>query len=180
MLDPVTIKVIRDEEIDADLLADSRMVCFSAFGHRFDETDWEHTFGGLRILLLRGAELIGHAAIVPRCIHIKDKEINAGYVEGVAVQTERQRQGLGSKIMKEVANQLSSKFDLGVLSTTHPSLYARLGWELWAGPSYVLKGTNLVRTPDEDHGLMVLRSPTLVGLASTESITCHERDGDDW
>lgn len=47
-------------------------------------------------------------------------------------------------------------------------------------PSFVLKGTNLVRTPNEDHGLIVLRNAKLAGLSLTESITCHERDGHDW
>jgi aminoglycoside 2'-N-acetyltransferase I len=180
MLDPVTIRMTQDDEIDAALLAHSKALCFSAFGDRFDESDWKHTFGGIRVLLFEDAELIGHAAIVPRCIHINDEEFNTGYVEGVAIRTEKRRLGIGSKIMQGVANPLAEEFDFGVLSTAHPTFYARLGWDHWAGPSFVLKGTDLVRTPEGDAGLMVLRNQTLAGLSLTESITCHERDGDDW
>jgi aminoglycoside 2'-N-acetyltransferase I len=180
MLDPVTIRINRDEEIDADLLAKSKMLCFSSFGNRFKASDWEHTLGGTRVLLFEGAELLGHAAIVPRCIHINDEEFNVGYVEGVAIRTGKQRVGSGTKIMQEVATHLFDQFDLGVLYTLHPTFYTRLGWEHWAGPSFVLQRTNLVRTPDDDTGLMVLRPAKLAGLSLTESITCHERDGDDW
>ena len=182
MLDPITIRMFQDREIDFDLLADSKTLCFSAFGNNFNETDWQHTFGGIRVLLFQGAQLMGHAAVVPRCIHIDNEEVNAGYVEAVAVRTERQRQGIGSKVMQDVANSLFDEFDLGVLSTGKHSFYARFGWELWAGPTFVLKATDGVRTPDENFGggLMVLRDSTFASLSLTESITCHERDGDNW
>jgi aminoglycoside 2'-N-acetyltransferase I len=182
MLDPITIKVIEDREIDADLLAESKTLCFSAFGDSFNESDWKHTFGGIRVLLFQGAQLLGHAAIVPRCIHIENEEIDAGYVEAVAVRLEQQRQGLGSKVMREVADALFDEFDLGVLSTGKHSFYARFGWELWAGPTFVLKATGQVRTLDENFGggLMVLRDSRFASLSLTESITCHERDGDNW
>ena len=174
--------MIQDRKIDAGLLADSKSLCFSAFGNRFNETDWQHTFGGIRFLLFQGTELMGHAAVVPRCIHIDNEIINAGYVEGVVVRTERQRQGIGSKVMQEVTNFIFDEFGFGGLSTGKHSFYARFGWELWPGPTFVLKGTDQVRTPEENFGggLMVLRDSKFASLSLTESIACHERDGDNW
>jgi aminoglycoside 2'-N-acetyltransferase I len=182
MGDPITIRKMQDREIDAYLLADAKSLCFSAFGSRFHETDWQHTFGGTRILLFEGAELRGHAAIVPRCIHINENEINVGYIEGVAVRTERQRLGLGSKIMHEIGSALFEEFSLGVLSTGKHTFYEQFGWELWTGPTCVLKGLDLIPTPDENFGggLMVLRDSKFASLSLNESLTCHERDGDDW
>jgi hypothetical protein len=66
------------------------------------------------------------------------------------------------------------------LSTSRQSFYARLGWERWRGPSYVRHGEQLIRTADEDAGLMVLRAGASAGPALTASITCDARRGDDW
>ena len=49
-----------------------------------------------------------------------------------------------------------------------------------AGPSFVLRAENIVRTPDEDGGLMVQRTPALASTSLTKVITCQELDGDDW
>ena len=56
--------------------------------------------------------------------------------------------------------------------------YERLGWQRWLGPTYVRRSDGVVRTPDEDDGVMVLVTATAVDL--TAPITCEERPGDDW
>jgi hypothetical protein len=59
-------------------------------------------------------------------------------------------------------------------------VYERLGWERWRGPTYVRRGADLVRTEDEDDGVMVLRFGPSAGLDLTAPIACTERGGDDW
>jgi aminoglycoside 2'-N-acetyltransferase I len=71
-------------------------------------------------------------------------------------------------------------FEVGVLSTSRRSFYSRLGWEPWQGPSFVRYADGLVRTPDEDDGLMVLRVSATPALDPTWPITCDARSGDDW
>ena len=59
-------------------------------------------------------------------------------------------------------------------------LYARLGWERWRGPTFVRTAGGLVRTEDEDAGIMILRTPRTPALTRTESLSCEWRAGDAW
>ena len=70
--------------------------------------------------------------------------------------------------------------DLGALSTGSPGFYGRLGWERWRGPTYVRRGDDLVRTPDEDAGIMVLRFGPSAGVDLAAPISSEARAGDDW
>jgi len=67
-----------------------------------------------------------------------------------------------------------------VLSTGRHEFYQRLGWERWLGPTFVRRGEALVRTPDEDDGIMVLRFGRSRDTDLTAPIACEAREGDDW
>ncbi len=179
--DDITTTVVTDDEIDPGLLVAARGVCATTFGDRFSGDDWDHTFGGVRLLLFDEGLLVGHAAVVPRRIGFGELTLRAGYVEGVAVLPESQGRGLGSRLMR-AANTVIGRdgAEVGVLSTSRRSFYERLGWEPWQGPSFVRRADALVRTPDEDDGLMVLRVSAAPALTSTWPITCDARPGDDW
>ena len=123
---------------------------------------------------------MSHAAVVPRTIRVDDCAFRAGYVEGVATRPDRQRQGLGSQVMTEAAGVLRREFDLGVLSTGRSEFYQSLGWERWQGPTFVRTGGQLVRTEDEDDGIMVLRFGPSQEVDLTAPISCDSRPGDDW
>jgi len=58
--------------------------------------------------------------------------------------------------------------------------YERLGWERWRGPTFVRHGPELVRTEDEDDGVMVLRFDRSLAVDLSGSISCEARTGDDW
>ena len=151
-----------------------------AFDGRFSETDWEHTEGGWRVVAFDGDRPVSHAAVVPRVLTIGDARLLAGYVEGVATAIDRQRQGLASAVMAEVADIVRDHYELGALSTGHSAFYERLGWERWRGPSFVRDGETLMRTPHEDEGLMVLRVGASRALDPSAPISCESRAGDDW
>jgi aminoglycoside 2'-N-acetyltransferase I len=82
--------------------------------------------------------------------------------------------------MSSIADIIRGSFELGGLSTSRHDFYRHLGWEPWRGPSYVQHATGLVRTPEEDDGLMVLRVGPSAGVALDTAIVCESRSGDDW
>ncbi len=69
---------------------------------------------------------------------------------------------------------------MGALSTSKQRFYERLGWERWLGPTFVRRGGGVVRTPDEDDGIMVLRFGASREVDRTAAISCEARSGDDW
>ena len=151
-----------------------------AFAERFDGTDWDHALGGHHVLVTEGEDVVAHAAVVPRDLHVDGRPFRTGYVEAVATAPFRRRRGLGSLAMAAADAVVREHHELGALSTGSPAFYARLGWERWRGPTFVRSGDDLVRTPDEDDGIMVLcfGPSTAVDLAG--SLSCEARSGDDW
>lgn len=123
---------------------------------------------------------VAHAAVVPRTIQVVDRSVSTGYVEAVATHPMRRRKGLGAMVMTEVADLLHSHFEMGALSTGRQDFYRRLGWERWQGPTYVRVGSELIRTVEEDEGVMVLRFGPSRGVDLTAPISCEGRPGDDW
>ena len=162
------------------LVAEVRALLGSAFAGDFTEADWQHTVGGWHVLAEEDGRIVAHAAVVGRLLHVGDRAVPCGYVEGVATAPDRQRQGLGSRVMSEVAGIIGDGYELGALSTGSTGFYGRLGWELWRGPTFVRHGTGLVRTEDEDGGVMVLRSARTADLDLGAPIACERRPGDDW
>lgn len=163
----------------ADRAAAVRRLLDDAFGDGFTDDDWAHCLGGAHVLAVDGDAVVGHAAVVPRPLYVGPATLRAGYVEGVATAPAWQRRGVGTLVMREAAALVRAAYDLGALSTGAHAFYERLGWERWRGPTYVRRGAERVRTPDEDDGVMVLRvGATPVDLAAP--IACDERPGDDW
>jgi aminoglycoside 2'-N-acetyltransferase I len=169
-----------DVDLGADMRTASRAMVFDAFGDRFTQDDWDHAAGGWRVVLLDGPTVVAHAALVPRLLTVGSRDVAVGYVEAVATRPDRQGTGSGSAVMATLATVIRSEFEMGALSTSRTSFYARLGWEPWRGPSYVRAGDVVTRTPDEDAGLMVLRFGGLHDVDLASSITCDSRAGDDW
>jgi aminoglycoside 2'-N-acetyltransferase I len=174
------VRGFADEETPSHLLEAVRLFVVEAFDGRFSAEDWDHTAGGWRVIAFDSDVLVAHAAVVPRALRVGQRDFNAGYVEGVATRTGRHGQGLGSAVMTELATLVRANFELGALSTSRHSFYQHLGWEAWRGPSYVEHEGDLIRTPDEDDGLMVLRFGPSSDVDLQASIVCQSRPGDDW
>jgi aminoglycoside 2'-N-acetyltransferase I len=179
--DDITTTLVADRDIDPGLRAAAIGLCRVAFGARFSDDDADHTGGGVRLLTYDEGLLVGHAAVVPRRIEVGGRMLHAGYVEGVAVLPGHQGRGLGARLMRAVGAVIEwDVFEVGVLSTGRPSFYERVGWQRWSGASFVRYADGLVRTPDEDDGLMVLVVSATPDLDPTAPITCEARPGDDW
>lgn len=112
---------------------------------------------------------------------IAGEVFSIGYVEAVATLPDRQRQGLGSGVMKALQAEMRTRMYIGVLSTGATAFDARLGWERWRG-SYVVRRTRWGRVSHrrEDEGLMALWFGPSARLGLTSPIVCFDRPGDVW
>jgi aminoglycoside 2'-N-acetyltransferase I len=167
-------------DVPPALLAEVRQLLTDAFDGDFSAEDWEHTIGGWHVVALDGETIVSHAAVVPRTIGVGGSSFAAGYVEGVATRSDRQRQGLGALVMTEAAGVIRREFALGVLSTSSQEFYESLGWERWQGPTFVRADGVLARSEEEDDGVMVLRFGPSEAVDLKAAISCDSRSGDDW
>lgn len=174
------VRVFDDAETPSELLPQLRALCDQAFDGHFSDHDWDHTFGGWRAVVVEDGRPLAHAAVVPRQLEVDKRPFRTGYVEAVAAQPDVHRNGFGTKVMGEIGRILHAEFEMGALSTAHWGFYERMGWERWRGPSYVREPSGLVRTADEDAGIMVLRFGASQDANLARSVSCEPRSGDDW
>jgi aminoglycoside 2'-N-acetyltransferase I len=146
----------------------------------FAEEDWQHALGGTHFLLEDDGRLVGHASVVERELQVAGRPIRTGYVEAVAIEPERQREGLGSALMAAVNADVDAHYELGALGTGRQPFYERLGWEIWQGQTFVRTSSGLEASPGEDGYILVRRSGHSPPLRLTDPISCEWRPGDSW
>jgi aminoglycoside 2'-N-acetyltransferase I len=173
------VEVVSSEHAAPALLDSFRALLVDAFGGDFSDDDWAHCLGGLHVYI-EDPDIVAHAAVVRRPLDIGSTTMQAGYVEGVATEPARQRQGLGSLVMRRVNDLIAPRYQLGALSTGEHAFYEQLGWQRWRGETFVQRAGQLVRTPDDDDAVMVLLFGPSRDVDPTSPIACTERPGDDW
>jgi aminoglycoside 2'-N-acetyltransferase I len=146
----------------------------------FTEEDWEHATGGVHFVLELDGEVLAHAAVVERELHVGGRPLRTGYVEAVATDPQRQSQGLGTRVLRDVTAYIAERFELGALGTGAHHFYERLGWRTWRGPTAVRTGDGTRRTPGEDGFVLVLPTPSSPELDVTAAISCDWRPGAVW
>lgn len=146
----------------------------------FTEDDWGHSIGGMHFVLDVGGEIVAHASVVERQLHVDGRPLRTGYVEAVAAASDRQRRGFGSLVMGDVTAYIREGFELGTLGTGRNTFYERLGWLTWKGPSSVRTADGTRRTPDDDGYILVLATPSSPEIDQTAPISCDWRPGDVW
>ena len=176
------LRTVTTAELTRDELAALRGMVFEAFGGRFDEHDWEHTLGGVHVLVVEDGGPVAHGAVVPRVLVAGGQELRTGYVEGVATRGDRRGKGLGTVVMREAGRVVQAGYELGGLADGSgiPGFYQRLGWETWPGPTFVQGPEGPVRTDEEDGSILVLRTSATAGLELTGALVCDWRAGDVW
>jgi aminoglycoside 2'-N-acetyltransferase I len=142
--------------------------------------DWEHALGGVHFWIEEDGEPVSHASVVERRLEIAGQQFRTGYLEAVATRRDRQRRGLGSRVVHAATAHVAEEYELGGLSTGQNDLYARFGWETWRGATFVRTDAGLERTADEDGGVMVLRAGPSAGIDLDGPISCEWRAGDAW
>ncbi|HEX5948841.1 MAG TPA: GNAT family N-acetyltransferase [Actinomycetota bacterium] len=146
----------------------------------FTDDDWEHTVGGVHFLLEKDGRIHSHASVVERELHAGDRPLLTGYVEAVATWPAYRRRGFATAVMREVGAHIDRTFPLGALATGLPGFYEPLGWAVWKGPTFVRTEAGLLRTEEDDGGIMVRATPTSPPLDLSAPISCEWRAGDVW
>lgn len=132
------------------------------------------------VLAWEGARLAAHAMWVDRRLCVgTDEPLRTAYVEFVATEPELQGRGLGTAVMRRLADEIRGDYRLAALCTGSPGFYARLGWLLWTGPLVVrTRSGTLVATPDET--VMVLDVEGGLGPRREEPLSVEWREGELW
>jgi aminoglycoside 2'-N-acetyltransferase I len=161
-----------------------RQILVDAFGpdeeERFLDDDWDHAIGGVHFVLEIDGEIVTHASVVERELHVDGRPLRTGYVEAVATAPDREGAGFGSLVMADATSYIRDQFELGALGTGRQRFYQRLGWLTWTGPTFVRTADGPRRTHDEDGYILVLPTPTSPPLDLAASISCEWRPGDVW
>jgi aminoglycoside 2'-N-acetyltransferase I len=175
----VTLRLAHTSALAAVEVAAARALLYAVFDD-MTEPDWEHSLGGLHALVHDGPALVAHGAVVQRRVLHGGRALRCGYVEGVAVRPDRQRQGLGTAVMAALEEVVRGAYDLGALGATDEAvrLYASRGWQPWRGPLSALTPAGVVATPDEAGAVFVLAGAVPLDLGG--ELTCDWRDGDVW
>jgi len=178
------LRQIPTPDLTASEISIIRELLVTAFGsdeeERFADDDWDHALGGTHFVLDLDGEIVSHASVVERELHVSDRPLRTGYVEAVATAVDRQGGGFGSLVMTDVGSYIRERFELGALGTGRQHFYQRLGWQIWEGPAFVRTADGPRRTPDEEGYILVLPTPSLPPLDLATSISCDWRPGDVW
>ena len=176
-----TIRVVPSAELSTTEWATLTDLCIAAFNEPWDDY-WDNIGPGVHVLAEEpGRGIVAHAAIVDRLLYPGDLKLNAGYVEAVAVWPNLQRSGLGTRVMAVINRMLDEGYELGALGTGKHDFYARLGWVIWQGPTWIReRDGSLRRSPDEDGDIMVRLTPaTPPGLDLSLPIAVDWRPGEE-
>ena len=177
-----SIRVVPSSALSADDWSTLTDLCVAAFNEDWDGY-WESIGPGVHVIAEEaGRGVVAHAAAVDRLLYPGDATLRAGYVEAVAVAPDRQRQGLGTKVMEMIDSMIDEGYELGALGTGSHAFYARLGWVTWQGPTWIReRDGRVVRSPDEDGGIMVRMTPmTPPDLDLSLPIAVDWRPGEVW
>lgn len=157
-------------------------LCVAAFNEPWEDY-WDNIGPGVHVIAEEaGRGIVAQAAIVDRLLYPGDATLRAGYVEAVAVWPDLQRSGLGTQVMDVIDKMLDEGYEVGALGTGSQGFYQRLGWLTWQGPTWIRdRDGSLVRSPDEDGGIMVRLTPTTPAhLDLTLPISVDWRPGEVW
>lgn len=177
-----SIRVLPSAELSAGEWSTLTDLCVAAFSEPWDDY-WESIGPGVHVIAEEAERgIVAHAAIVDRLLYPGDVTLRSGYVEAVAVWPDLQRQGLGTQVMQVINGMLDERHELGALGTGSHAFYARLGWVVWQGPTWIReRDGSLKRSPSEDGDIMVRRTPmTPPDLDLTQPIAVDWRPGEVW
>jgi aminoglycoside 2'-N-acetyltransferase I len=176
----IAVRTAHTAQLEPGVRTEARSLLFAVFDD-MDESDWEHSLGGIHALAYDGGELVGHAAVVQRRLLHAGRALRCGYVEGVGVRAEARRRGHASAMMEALERVIGGAYELGALGATDEAaaFYAGRGWRLWDGRLSALTPSGVVPTPEEEGGVYVL-PVSGVPLDLSGELTCDWRDGDVW
>ncbi|WP_372460000.1 GNAT family N-acetyltransferase [Streptomyces anatolicus] len=171
------LRTAHTSELTPAELRAARALLDEAFDGDFGDQDWDHGLGGVHALIHEaGGALVAHGSVVQRRILHNGRSLRVGYVEAVAVRTDRRRRGLGGRVMGALERVVDGAYDLGALSASAEGerLYLGRGWTRWPGAVGTLGPAGAVLMPEEDPPL--LRGAA--GLDPAYELLIDWREGD--
>ncbi len=169
--DGPTLDSVRTDQVRAELRSEIVRLCIGAHA----EQDFENLFSylppdGLHFLAHDRDRLVGHAVSTTRWLQPGALPLlRTAYVDAVATRPEYQGRGVGSAVMRYLAEAIAD-YEIACLETDRQAFYERLGWEEWIGPLAGRSEGGLIPTPDQ-RGIMILRLPTTPRLDLKEQLT---------
>ena len=150
-----------------------------AFDGEVTDEDYEHALGGIHALVWEGSELIGHGSVVMRRLMHQGRALRTGYVEAVAVRSDRRGLGHGSAVMQLLERVIRGAYEIGALGATDEAaaFYVSRGWQRWTGTASVLSPSGIRRTAEEEGCIYVL---PVAGELAHDELACDWRGGDVW
>ncbi|MEU6480556.1 GNAT family N-acetyltransferase [Streptomyces sp. NPDC047017] len=150
-----------------------------AFDGDFGDDDWDHTLGGVHVLVEDGRGIAGHGAVVMRRARCRGRWLRVGYVEGVAVRADVRRAGTGGRIMGALEEVVARAYAFGALSASEDGagLYRGRGWRVWGGRLCALGPDGVVRLAGEEGTTYVWPGSADAGDLGDE-LLFDWRDGD--
>ncbi|MGV0742910.1 GNAT family N-acetyltransferase [Mycolicibacterium sp. XJ870] len=179
----MAVRIAEPDELSKHDLDSAEALVRSAFGDSFRTHDWLHGVDGVHVLITEGGVLLAHASVVARTLRHDGVVFDAGYVEGVAVRSDRQGRGLGCLVMDHTESLVRTRHAIGALNAVESAapFYARRGWNPWDGPTQADTPSGLVDTYDPaDRIFLLTSSSTPFGLAKSTPLICDWRAGDLW
>ena len=174
------VQVAHTAWLDPPELQAVRMLLDEAFNGDVTDDDYEHALGGMHALVWEGTELIGHGSVVMRRLLHGGRALRTGYVEGVAVRSDRRRRGHGAAVMTALERLIRGGYEIGALGASDGAtrFYAERGWQVWTGTASVISPRGIERAPDEEGWIYVL--PVTAQLTPDGDLACDWRAGDVW
>ncbi len=153
-------------------------LCTRAFEQDFADL-FDFVTNSMHVLAYRENRLIGHACWTTRWLQPDGHPaLRTAYVDAVAIDPADQGQGIGSAVMRRVADE-ARDFALNALSSTQAvGFYERLGWERWRGPTAVRTPQGVVPTPEDT--VLILRTATTPALDTAGLLIADPRGGQPW
>jgi len=178
------LRILRTDELTTKEVVAIRRLMIDAFGtdpeEAFTDDDWAHAEGGRHFVLDLDGDVLTHAAVVERELHLSGRPLRTGYVEAVATAPAHDGRGHGSQVMEAVGDHIRDAYDLGALGTGRHRFYERLGWERWRGRAFVRGPDGPERTPADEGYILVLRTAATPAIDLDGDISCEWRPGDVW
>ncbi len=178
MQEQLTFQISKAAELNPDDRQALIELCTAAYEETFD-----HLFDSLpdstHIIARLENEIVSHAAWVTRWLQPEGLlELRTAYIEAVATLPRYQGQGFGSAVMRNLVPFIKD-YELGALSPSYSSFYARFGWELWQGPLFIRTAEGLEASP-ADEEVMILRLPQTPAFDLHAALSAEWRTGELW
>jgi aminoglycoside 2'-N-acetyltransferase I len=173
------LRTAHTADLTPDELRAVRALLVDVFEDDFADEDWDHTLGGVHVLVHDDAGLVAHGAVVQRRVRHLGRFLRTGYVEGVVVRADLQRRGIGGQVMAALERVLDGAYELGALSASYEGegLYRSRGWLEWPGRIHALGPDGIVHLPEEEGSTFVRASSGTV-LDPAHELLFDWRDGD--